>query len=318
MGKAVITKRLAMVLLIIVAPISSILAQTNDDFSDIDADAIFSWKSVETTDPSSQSAIQFIPRTDITPVSWDFGDSNTSTEASPTHTYSYTSWDDSITVTLSYTLNGTNLTEARDIPLSPAYFWPLNDKNLGQLATFKWVFCSNYRIQNESTGLGNLHFSWSIDGTALGGNSFTPPTLGQWPNIYYTFENGGTHQVKLEVYNTSAPLNVAEFTQTISLNPDFTATKEKLTNIPNVFTPNGDGVNDVFIVQTSGTAQFVLRIISRSGALLYKNKSSIIQWDGRNNQGDKLPEGIYYYIIEDLSGLYESATGFVYIYKGDK
>lgn len=285
----------------------------------IEPDSIFTWKLIGIANPGAHSCIQFIPRTDIVPVSWDFGDgSPVSTDASPVHTYTYGSWSDSTAVTLTYTQGGANAVKVRQIPLSPAYFHCFHDPNLGQAASFKYVFRNAYLLDNSSSSLGSLHFSWAIDSEPLAENTFSNPALGQWPNIYYTFLNGGTHQVKLEVYDTTNASEVAEFTHTLVVAPDLSAGKVKLENIPNVFTPNGDGVNDVFTVNTSGTGWFVLRILSRSGGLLYKNESSTIMWDGRNSQGSELPEGIYYYIIEDTTGKYDTATGFIYVYRGKK
>lgn len=94
------------------------------------------------------------------------------------------------------------------------------------------------------------------------------------------------------------------------------ALTEQLASIPNVFTPNGDGVNDVFEVASNGTSRFRLRILSRSGGLIFQDESTKIYWNGRNEQDIELPDGIYYYIIEDLTEFYEPATGFVYIYRG--
>lgn len=282
-----------------------------------EADSVFTWKLIETANLSSQSTLQFIPRQGVTPTSWDFGDSNTSTDVSPTHTYSYSNWDDSITVTLSYTANGENLTHSRRIPLSPAFFLVSPDRNLGKLATYKRVFVSLYRIPNSPDSLGNLRFHWFIDGTALPGNAFDDIALGQWPNIYHTFTSAGVYNVKLEVRNSTSG-QTAEFTHSVRIFPDLSSGKDTLRNVPNVFTPNSDGQNDEFIVSSSGTAWFDFRVFTRSGGLVYKTESSIIRWDGKNNQGADMPDGIYYYVIEDLSGQYESAKGFVYLFRGKK
>lgn len=65
--------------------------------------------------------------------------------------------------------------------------------------------------------------------------------------------------------------------------------------IPNTFTPNGDGINDVWDIQgLDGTA--LVKIFSRYGAMLYQSKGYAMPWDG-TYQNKKLPAGTYYYII---------------------
>ena len=56
----------------------------------------------------------------------------------------------------------------------------------------------------------------------------------------------------------------------------------------NAFTPNGDGINDLFL---NGLE---ISIINRWGMVLYEGKNG---WDGQN-KGKNLPDGTYYYIIK--------------------
>lgn len=69
--------------------------------------------------------------------------------------------------------------------------------------------------------------------------------------------------------------------------------------IPSGFTPNNDGVNDLFIIPVlSGSQQYPdceLSILNRWGDIVYYAKPYLNNWDGRNKAGDHLPDGTYYY-----------------------
>ena len=67
--------------------------------------------------------------------------------------------------------------------------------------------------------------------------------------------------------------------------------------LPNVFTPNGDGKNDVFgplncprFVESVG---FV--VYNRWGAKVYESSGPSLSWDGKSSDGAELPTGLYYY-----------------------
>jgi gliding motility-associated-like protein len=69
--------------------------------------------------------------------------------------------------------------------------------------------------------------------------------------------------------------------------------------IPNVFSPNGDSVNDKWIIKNiEQYPNNVVQIFNRYGQLLIETKgySSSSAWDG-TNMGNPLPVGAYYYII---------------------
>ena len=78
------------------------------------------------------------------------------------------------------------------------------------------------------------------------------------------------------------------------------ANSEKIINtatgliIPNVFTPNGDNVNDVFVIpglQLYPENEFT--VINRWGATVYKKKGYQNNWDGSG-----LNEGTYFYLLK--------------------
>jgi gliding motility-associated-like protein len=72
--------------------------------------------------------------------------------------------------------------------------------------------------------------------------------------------------------------------------------------IPNVFTPNGDGSNDIFTIKSTGVKEISLQIFNRWGQKLYEFTGPKASWDGVTNQGTKVPEGTYFYFVK--------ATGF--------
>ena len=68
-------------------------------------------------------------------------------------------------------------------------------------------------------------------------------------------------------------------------------------NIPNVFTPNGDGVNDVFEITGTHFDIFEFYIYSRWNNLMFLTNENI-GWRGRNRAGLPASDGTYYYIIK--------------------
>ncbi|MCX7652059.1 MAG: PKD domain-containing protein [Bacteroidia bacterium] len=67
--------------------------------------------------------------------------------------------------------------------------------------------------------------------------------------------------------------------------------------IPNVFTPNADGINDVFRVVGSTECIQEMAIYDRWGRELYVTRTMPFIWDGRLTNGEPAPEGAYVYVI---------------------
>jgi gliding motility-associated-like protein len=72
-------------------------------------------------------------------------------------------------------------------------------------------------------------------------------------------------------------------------------------DIPNVFTPNGDGFNDDFNIHASGIAQYYLQVYNRWGVLLFESNNPYVKWDGKTMSGENCADGTYYYILSAKS-----------------
>ncbi len=71
-------------------------------------------------------------------------------------------------------------------------------------------------------------------------------------------------------------------------------------SIPNVFTPNGDNINDVFLPEIKCAEEYNLRIYNRWGDLLFETNELTKSWDGKYNKNNVAP-GAYFYIISYIS-----------------
>jgi gliding motility-associated-like protein len=95
--------------------------------------------------------------------------------------------------------------------------------------------------------------------------------------------------------------------------------------LPNVFSPNNDGQNDIYQpMRTSYVERVEMRIFNRWGLLVFETEDPDINWDGKITGTDQLvAPGVYYYICDvyeyRLSGIEVTAlTGFIYVYSGDE
>lgn len=75
-------------------------------------------------------------------------------------------------------------------------------------------------------------------------------------------------------------------------------TEEASLFIPNVFTPNNDGVNDRLEVSATGVSDIRVSIYSASSDRLMYRATDLTPWDGRDPSGVLCPEGYYFYAIE--------------------
>lgn len=121
-------------------------------------------------------------------------------------------------------------------------------------------------------------------------NSFSPQWLienqvvGNLESIHYQFKSPGFYPVLLTL--KSAEECSFEVQKTIEVLPsNYT--------IPNVFTPNGDGINDCFEPSGNDIISFKITILNRWGVTIFDEND--VCWDGRNKSGEKATDGTYFY-----------------------
>jgi gliding motility-associated-like protein len=84
-------------------------------------------------------------------------------------------------------------------------------------------------------------------------------------------------------------------------------------NIPNAFSPNGDGINDFFVIQGL-SAQSHLIIFNRSGKKWYESENYLNDWDGKDSDGKVMETDTYWYVLI-IPGIQNEFKGFVYLKK---
>jgi len=131
---------------------------------------------------------------------------------------------------------------------------------------------------------------------------FGDGTTSTLTNPQHQYTKKGSFTVKLTATNKGVCSNTVSLGKLV-LRYDVTVF------IPNTFTPNNDGINDLFGVKITNLKNYRIQIFNRYGTQLYESKDIEKKWDGFFN-GQPVPVGTYYYVITAVSlnedGLKES------------
>jgi gliding motility-associated-like protein len=82
-------------------------------------------------------------------------------------------------------------------------------------------------------------------------------------------------------------------------------------NIPNSFSPNGDKINDVFVIHNLPENSKLI-VFDRLGKMVYESDNYRSNWNGNDSKGKNLPTGTYWYVLS-LPGFPTDFKGFVYL-----
>ncbi|HEU4718229.1 MAG TPA: PKD domain-containing protein, partial [Bacteroidia bacterium] len=233
----------------------------------------------------------------ITSWNWDFGDGNISTQQNPSHCYDTPGI---YTVVLKVTtaagcettITMTNYINAFVTPVAGFTYSPQPVSILDPEVFF------------TDTSWNAVTWSWSF------GDLNNSSSASQNPSFVYP--DATCYQVLLSVTSANGCTDTA--TQDICINPDVTL------YIPNTFTPDGNGMNDVFLPAGIGLTNdnYDLMIFDRWGNLIFESHSLDQGWDGRANGGSEIAQ-IDTYVwklhVTDILGKEHSLIGHVNLIK---
>lgn len=244
--------------------------------------------------PHSVSFINGSQTETATTYNWQFGDGTSSVAASPNHIYE-TSGNFSVTLFMNtggfcsqeLTLTQNSIIQVLAVPQA------------GFDITPNEVDILNPTVEFESVNLGGLDCFYNFgDGGSSTDCSGT-----------YTYSDGGLFEVTQTVINSAGCSSTATGEVAVSGNVFYA---------PNSFTPNNDGVNDVWIPVALGITSYQLQIFNRWGEIVWMTMDPELSWLGNTQDGSfYVPDGLYHYRvkIEDQLKYPQTYSGTIQLFR---
>ncbi len=213
----------------------------------------------------------------ITNCTWDFGDGTTSTNCNDNHVYSapgcYNVTFSAETVPGNCPVTGT-INNMVCVFANPVADFTANPQPTD-------LYNTNINFTNTSVGAST--YTWNFAG--LGVDNSTNPFF------IFPSDSGGIYPVCLAVATPQGCVD--SVCHNIVINGEF------LIYVPNAFTPDGDGLNDVFtpILRGEDPKSYELMIFNRWGELIFTSNNKLIGWDGTHNNA-KSKEDVYVWKVK--------------------
>ena len=211
----------------------------------------------------------------IISYNWDFGDRNTSEEKNPKNTYKHSGmYDVALDVETEFGCkNSITKLEYIQVFENPIASFDMTDNRVSMIN-------SEVTFINTSSD-ENLFFEWDFDNGIINSTD---------SEISVSFKESGKYDVLLYVENDLGCYD--EIIHSVQVDDVFSVF------VPTTFTPNSDGLNDVFLAKGSGISNFEMKIYDRWGELIYISENIECGWDGTINHSSNVMEnGTYMYHI---------------------
>jgi gliding motility-associated-like protein len=149
-------------------------------------------------------------------------------------------------------------------------------------------------------------FTWSFGN---GNTANTTDLTGQTQ----TYDTTGVYTVMLVAANGSCS-DTAYVTIVVNEPPVIPPTVPVSVETSNVFTPNGDGVNDVYAFKLENITELDLVILNRWGQVMFESTDLVVTWNGKTLIGLDAPAGVYFYTYKAVGAQQEQFEGHGFIH----
>jgi len=179
---------------------------------------------------------------------------------------------------------------------------PPKQKKTQQKETLTLKNNNNESPADSVLGSESPKISFSVDPVVCFGEDALLKAQG---GVSYRWNTGDVQSaVKVSpVYNTTYTVTVTDINGKTYVHDFQVVVSRECTavNVPSAFSPNGDGVNDVFKVYGEGVTNFQMQIFDRMGRVVFSSNDINRGWDG-TDAGEILPVGVYVYTLSYRDG----------------
>ena len=208
---------------------------------------------------------------------WSFGDGRSAEEPNPTHTYTRAG-------IFNVRVIAQNIaTGCRDTTIDTLTIYDTPDPGFTHDMEMDSIYANEDTLQFFNTSIGADSFYWYVEmfPNKHDTSAFEPKK--------YLYEYPGVYSVKLIAFDTATGCKDS-VTRLVSVR-----VHENLF-VPTGFSPNDDGVNDVFTLTFENVTEFHMTIWSRWGEIVYETNNPVVVWDG-SYKGKPLQQDVYPFVI---------------------
>ncbi|MBR9922786.1 MAG: gliding motility-associated C-terminal domain-containing protein [Bacteroidetes bacterium] len=164
------------------------------------------------------------------------------------------------------------------------------------------VSCLEAELKNDLEWVNPMNICEETDDVVTYNIYYAPTNDAEFElieTVTFSGDTTYTHRPDIGIAGCYAVTAIDTFFNESAFSNIFCVDNCPIYELPNTFTPNGDGANDLFVPYPYCFVDRVeFQVFNRWGELVFTTEDPDLNWDGRNLRGNELPDGTYYYVCQ--------------------